>query len=338
MRFLICGLGSIGRRHLRNLVALNHADIVLLRSGKSTLPEEDLKDFPTEHDIEIALERGKPDAVIVSNPTAVHLNIAIPAAEAGCHLLIEKPISHSMDQIDSLKRAMEERKPRVLVGYQFRYHPSLRNVKKLLKDGVIGEVISARVYWGEYLPGWHPWEDYRQSYSARSDLGGGVILTLSHPFDYLRWLLGEVHSVSANYGITGVLDLDVEDTAEVILQFQSGAFANVHLDYITQPPKHWIELVGSKGSLRWDNADGAVHWWTESTQGWLTLTAPEGFERNHLFLEEMEHFIDVIDGAAQPICTLDDGIRALEIALGAIRSGEEGCRVVLDVEEKEHAD
>ncbi len=186
MPIIICGLGSVGRRHLYNLQALGRNDIVLLRTGKSTLPDDELGILPVEYDLNHALLHWQPEGVVISNPTALHLEVAIPAAEAGCHLLIEKPMSHSTDGLDTLTKALRKGGGQVLVGYQFRFHPGLLAVKQLLEKEAIGCLISARVHWGEYLPDWHPWEDYRHSYSARSDLGGGVVLTLSHPFDYLR--------------------------------------------------------------------------------------------------------------------------------------------------------
>lgn len=169
MKYLIAGLGSIGRRHMRNLVALGERDIVLYRTGKSTMPEDDLAGFPQETDLQEALNKHKPDAVIVSNPTALHLDIAIPAAQAGCHILLEKPISHSMDRLDILQSAVKKSGSQVLVAFQFRFHPGLLRAKQLISDGEIGRVISAHVHFGEYLPAWHPWEDYRKGYAARAD-------------------------------------------------------------------------------------------------------------------------------------------------------------------------
>jgi predicted dehydrogenase len=131
-----------------------------------------------------------PQAVIVANPTALHLEVAIPAAMAGCHLLLEKPISHSMEGISELTRAVEHGGGQVLVGFQYRYHPCLIQALHFLEEGVIGRPLSTRAVYGEYLPNMHPWEDYHQSYSSRKDLGGGVILTLCHPLDTLRWMLG----------------------------------------------------------------------------------------------------------------------------------------------------
>jgi predicted dehydrogenase len=329
MRLMICGLGSVGRRHLRNLVTLGAKELILLRSGKSTLPDDELSGLPEERNLEEALERWKPDAALICNPTSLHMEVALPAADAGCHIFIEKPVSHSMEGLDILEDTLGKTGKQTLVGFQFRYHPSLKQVKRLIQEGEIGEVIGVRAIWGEYLPDWHPWEDYRLSYSARHDLGGGVVLTLCHPFDYLRWLLGEVSDVTAEVCDSGALGLDVEDSAEVILRFKSGVIGNVHLDYLTRPPNHSFEIIGKEGTLHWDNGDGVVRWWSSSTDDWLTITAPEGFERNHLFLDEMRHFLGVVDGEESPICTLEDGIRALQIALAAKQSSSNGCRVSL---------
>ena len=155
MKFLIAGLGSIGRRHLRNLIALGERDILLLRTFRSTLPDDDLAGFPVETDLQSALAH-RPDAVIVANPTAHHLDVAIPAAAAGCHLLLEKPISHSLERLLDLRETVRRCGVQVLVGYQYRFHPGLQQAHRLLAEGAIGRPLSVHAHWGEYLPGWHP--------------------------------------------------------------------------------------------------------------------------------------------------------------------------------------
>lgn len=331
MKFLIAGLGSIGRRHLHNLLALGEKDIILYRTHRGTLPDAELADFHVETDLATALSY-QPDAVIVSNPTSLHLDVAIPAAEAGCHLFLEKPISHSLERIDDLTRAVESARVQVFVGYQFRFHPGLRQVKHLLENSAIGQPLSVRAQWGEYLPGWHPWEDYRQSYSARPDLGGGVILTLCHPLDYLRWLLGEVTHLWAFAGHLSKLEIQVEDSAEIGLRFASGVIGSVHLDYARQPATHHLEIVGTDGTLQWNNEDGSVHLYQASGPGherisgdeWQVFPAPEGFERNAMFLEQMRHFVAVLHNETAPFCTLEDGVRALQLSMAAIASQREG--------------
>ena len=322
-RCLIAGLGSIGRRHLHNLKELGCSDFVLYRTGKSTLPNDELKSFSNETDLKVALAHN-PQAAIIANPTSLHLPVSIAAARSGCHLLIEKPVSHTLENLSELVMEVERKKIKVLVGFQFRFHPGLCAIKQLLEKNAIGQIVSAHAHWGEYLPDWHPWEDYSQSYSTRADLGGGVILTLCHPLDYLRWLLGEVKAVSAMLGRLGGLKSDTEDTANISLQFESGAIATVHLDYIQRPSSHWIEIIGQNGTIRWNNADGSVHCYYPEQEQWEIIPAPINFERNTMFLKEMRHFLDCIEGLAEPLVTLNDGIRALEIALAAKRSIAEG--------------
>jgi len=317
---MIAGLGSIGRRHLRNLKELGEEDIVLYRSGRSTLQDDELAGYITETELDTALAH-KPDAVIVSNPTALHLDVAIPAAEAGCHLLLEKPISHNLERVDELLAAVKRGGGKVLVGYQFRFHPGLQAVKRWLIEARIGKPVSAHAHWGEYLPDWHPWEDYRQSYAARRDLGGGVVLTLCHPFDYLRWLMGDVVSVTSWIGQVGELDLEVEDIVETILEFDSGAVGHVHLAYFQRPPAHRLEIVGTEGTIRWDNADGCASIYQCSEGRWENISPPDSFERNDLFIAEMKHFIDIVsrDGE-ESACPLDDGVRTLKVALSVLSS------------------
>jgi len=327
VKFLIAGLGSIGRRHLRNLRALGEQDILLYRTHQSTLPDDELMGLPEETDLRRALDH-KPDAVIIANPTAFHLDVAIPAAEAGCHILLEKPVSDSLERLDELKTALQRGGGKVVGGFQFRFNPGLQRIKELLDKQVIGIPVSARATWGEYLPGWHPWEDYRQTYAARPDLGGGVVLTLCHPLDYLHWILGDAETVTAFTSQQG-LGLEVVDTAEIMIKFRSGTLASVHLDYIRRPPQHDLEVIGTQGTITWDNSDGNVHLAQIGTDGkagdWQHFSPPLDFERNHMFLDEMRNFINVIQKKAEPASTLEDEIYALKLALAAIQSGRELC-------------
>jgi predicted dehydrogenase len=326
MRLLIAGLGSIGRRHLRNLLALGERDLVLLRTGKSTLPDDDLTSFPCETDLRIALERYRPQAVIVSNPTANHLDVAIPAARAGCAVLLEKPPSHSMERLDELAEAAGQGRARILVGFQFRFHPHLVRAREFIVAGQLGKILSAHVHFGEYLPGWHPWEDYRQSYAARTDLGGGVVLTQCHALDYLPWLVGGVASVWAFTGRLAEFQLEVEDTAEIGLRFASGALGSLHLDFTQKPAVHELALVGSRGTLRADLLGKSMwlHQHDEATP--RSYAVPDAWERNAMFMEEMRHFLLVARGEAAPSCTLEEGVHVQQL-ISAVRDSARLGRV-----------
>ena len=319
MKFLIAGFGSIGRRHFRNLKTLGEQDILFLRSQRSNLPDEEISEYPVFRDIDNALAQN-PDAVIVSNPSSLHLDIAIPAAEQGCHILMEKPLSNNLENIPLFVGAVQKNRSRVLVGFQFRFHPGLQRIRKLLMDNAIGRTLSVRAQWGEYLPDWHPWEDYRKSYSAQESLGGGVILTLCHPLDYLRWLIGEVSAIWAFSGKIGDLDLEVEDTAEIGMKFTDGAVGSVNLSYNQLPTTHQLEIVGTTGTIRWDNGTGITDVYSSADGAWQEFPPEKGFQRNDLFLDQMRHFLEVVQGNQEPACSLEDGIRALELALAAKQS------------------
>src|SRR5262245_25453732 len=244
---LIAGFGSVGRRHAANLRALGWRDLCFYRTGSSTLPDLELDGVTVDYDLDAALRR-RPLAVIVANPSACHLPVALAAARAGAHLLIEKPISHDLSGVAALEDAIESRRLAALVGFQFRFHPGLRQLREWIHAGEIGAVVSAQAHWGEFLPDMHPWEDYRRGYAARADLGGGVLLTLCHPFDYLRWLVGDIDSVSAVESAQDTLGLPVDTCVDVILRFRCGASGHIHLDFVQRPAEHRLAIVGTKGT------------------------------------------------------------------------------------------
>jgi predicted dehydrogenase len=328
MKFLIAGLGSVGRRHMRNLISLGETDIVLLRTRKATLPDDELVGYPVETDINEAIKKHKPDAVIVSNPTSLHLDIAIPAAQAGCAILLEKPISHSMQRVDELSFAVKKSGAKVLVAFQFRFHPSLIKTKEFISNGEIGRIISANVHFGEYLPAWHPWEDYRISYAARADMGGGVVATQCHSLDYLPWLIGDkAESVFGYTAKLSDLEIDVEDTAKIALRFVNGALGSLHLDFNQQPPEHHFTIVGTKGTIKWNLADGAVKIYRTDKKEWDIFSLPSDWERNVMFLEQTKHFVDVVMGKANPSCTLEDGIQVMKI-ISAVHESQKTGKVI----------
>jgi predicted dehydrogenase len=186
-----------------------------------------------------------------------------------------------------------------------------------IRAGAIGTILSAEVHWGEFLPDMHPWEDYRVGYAARADLGGGVLLTFCHPFDYLRWLLGEMTVESAVESRRNTLQLSVETCVDVTARLAGGALAHVHLNFVERPPNHQVIVSGTDGTITWNHADSAVHRYCAASGRCETRLAPDGFEREWMFVDEMRHFLACLQGEEQPFCTLADGRAALETTLAA---------------------
>ena len=234
-----------------------------------------------------------------------------------------------MERLDVLHKAVEKSGSKVLVGFQFRFHPGLMKAKELISNGELGRLISAHVHFGEYLPAWHPWEDYRKGYAARADMGGGVIGTQSHSLDYLPWLIGKVESVWGFTDKLSDLEVDVEDTAKIGLRFEGGALGSYHLDFNQQPPEHYFAIIGTNGTLKWNLSDGATRIYRVEKKDWDVFPLSEDWERNAMFMEQTKHFVDVVSGDAEPSCTLDDGIRVMKFISAVHKSQKTGQLIKL---------
>jgi predicted dehydrogenase len=324
VKVLIVGVGSIGLRHLRNLGELGVSDVRVCRSGHGrdvTLP------IPvTQHtSLEAALE-ARPDAVIVANPTALHVPVSTRAAEAGCHLLIEKPLSHSLEGVERLAAVVRERGVLAMPAFNMRFHPTLRAAHDFLARGRIGRFLAMTAHVGQYLPDWHPHEDYRTGYSARRALGGGVLLDLCHELDIAIWLGGAVRKVTCQLGRISELEIETEDVADVLLKFVDGGFGHVRLDYLERPSLRQFRVTGSTGSLVVDALTAECHVFESTTGRWVKHVV-EGFERNDMYLEELRHFIEAASGRVAPRVSLGDGLR-VQAVLAAARASADTERSV----------
>lgn len=329
MRALVVGLGSIGRRHARNWVALGLGEVWVCRRASAPLPEPlglDTREFSSLDD---ALDAG-PDVVLVTNPTSLHVATARAAIGRNIHVFVEKPLGASLSEMALLVREVEAAKASLSVGYQLRFHPLLARLRALLRSGAIGRPVSLRGTVGEYLPDWHPREDYRHSYSARKNLGGGPILTFSHDLDLACWLLGPPTQLMAMTSHASALEIETEDVADVLLRFPDGALGAVHLDYVRRPPRRALEVVGEEGVLRWEYEENRLLAYAPATGQWRVEQGDPRFTRNDLFLAELRALARrVRGGAADPLPDQRQGAAVAAIALAALWSAEHGRHVDL---------
>lgn len=324
MKILIIGCGSIGQRHLKNLKSIFDGEIIAHRTRKKKVKKlENEYHVKTFSNLDEALYQN-PDAVLVTNPTSLHIQSALAAANHGCHLFIEKPISDTLDRIDELIDIIRKKNLVVFVGCNMRFHPCLQFIKKLLYEKRIGKVISARVQMGQYLPDWHPWEDYRKMYSAHRSLGGGIILDAIHELDYIIWLLGDVTRVFSFSDKLSNLDIDTEDVAEILLRFKSGTIAEVHLDYIQRYPTRSCEIIGEEGTIILDIKEGNVKVYTSENKRWEVFEQPKDYDMNQTYIDELSHFINCIKGKEEPLINITEGLKVLKIALAAKESAKIG--------------
>lgn len=328
-RILIVGLGSIGKRHLRLArELLPGADIRVLRHQASdSIPEHANGCFSN---LEQAISFA-PQIAVISNPATFHMTAAQPLARARVHLLVEKPLSASSDDIPSLLEACREQGTVLLTGYNLRFLPSLQKFRDLLRENVIGRVLSVRCEIGQYLPSWRPETDYRQGVSARRELGGGALLELSHEIDYLRWIFGEVEWVKATLSRQSNLEIDVEDTAHLILGFVPEAdghmlIGTLNLDFIRQDTTRLCTVIGANGSLRWNGLTGVVERFEAGAIEWKVLYHQQ-HQRDGSYLAEWQHFISCISEKIPLLINAEDGLRVLQIIDAARKASETGGQV-----------
>ncbi len=326
MNILLIGLGSIGKRHLANVKKLVPESHVTVWRHQPALPQspDESAGFIDQvvYTLEEALE-SKPEIALIASPASKHIEVANILAEHDIHLFIEKPISHSLEGIDMLLETCNKQGLVLLVGYNFRFYKPFQKLHQVLTDGDIGRPIFLRAEVGQYLPDWRPGKDYQKSVSAQSCLGGGAVLELSHELDYVRWFMGELRTVNAQVSHLSDLDIDVEDSAEIILNFENGAVGNIHLDMIQQPPRRQCRIVGTKGTLTWNGLDHRVCLFSNESQSWSEIHPATELDRNEMYLEELQHFLNCVAGQASPLINGEDGRRVLEMALAAKQSSEQ---------------
>lgn len=335
MKILVIGCGSAGERHIKNLKSLALAEIIACDQSQERL--EYIKgEYAIEvfRDYEKALNGEAIDAVLVCTPTSGHIIPALAAIQQGCHVFIEKPISHTLEGVDNLIKEARRKNLTLMIGFNYRFHPDLQQVKRLLDRKAIGRPLSARAHFGSYFLYrllFHPGTGYRQDYAAKK-IGGGVILdAATHIIDYLRWFLSEVEEVFCYSGKLGSLDLEAEDFAEILLKFKEGAIASIHADFLQQPYQNKCEILGEEGTVSWSYTGGKVmlspaipNQWQEQ---WQEIEVEN--KTSDMYLEEIKHFIKCIREGHTPLVDGVTSRRVLEIALAAKESARAGKAIIL---------
>jgi predicted dehydrogenase len=316
-RLLIVGFGSIGKRHLRLAkLLMPKCKIILLRHQAMKTPPDPAVDYcASSLKDAIALH---PQAAVIAGPATFHIDMALPLARAGIHLLIEKPISSNSKKIDALLTTCKKNKVTLMTGYNMRFLPSLQFFRQLVLEQRVGNIFSVRAEVGQYLPSWRPGTDYQNNVSAQAKLGGGVLLELSHELDYLRWIFGEVAWVSAIASKQSRLEIDVEDTAHLLMGFiskekgQKQIIASLNMDFIRHDSCRTCTVIGENGSLRWNAIEAKVEIFEPGADGWQTLNTFTQ-QRDSSYISEWEHFLDCIEKKAAPLITGQDGLAVVKI-------------------------
>ncbi len=315
---LVSGAGSIGRRHMENLRQLGIERLAGVDPDASHL-EPVLKELTAEGfaDIDTALANFKPDVVFICTPPVLHVQQALKAVRSGADIFIEKPLSHSLDCVDVLKSEAVRLKRVVHVGYNLRFNPGIQTLKRLIDEGVTGRILWACTEVAQYLPDWRPWQDYRQSYTARRELGGGIILDASHEIDYILWLLGPPSELVCMAGQVSGLDVNVEDCATILMRLRSGAQADIHMDFVQPTASRSCVIAGERARMEWNYARNEVR---VIRPGSPPEVMSYEFETNQMYVREVEEFFSCVHNRDVRNRGLAESQLTLEVALAALAS------------------
>ena len=311
---LVIGCGSIGQRHIANLNKLGVGKIIAFdpQSEQRRIVAEKfgIKTVSTLADG----WKESPNVALIAAPSNLHIPLALEAARRGCHLFVEKPLSHTLDGIKELLAVSRKRNLTTMVGCNMRFHPGPAAVKRLLNKQAIGNIIAARIQIGSYLPRWRPGQDYHKSYSASVEYGG-AILDCIHEIDLALWYLGPAKVLAAASLPAKSIGLNTDGLAEIILRHKSSALCNVHLNFIQRDYRRTCQLIGSKGTIYWDFADHSVLVFDTDGELAQTLAEPRGWKINQMYIDELHHFLSAVRSHSQTINSLSGGLDALKIAL-----------------------
>lgn len=323
MRVAVLGQGSIGRRHAGNLLELGH-EVVAWDPVAEPLAGTTAALSP-----EAALDAAT--AAIVASPSSEHAAQARLALEHGCHTLVEKPLALRAAEADPLIALADARGLVLGVAMNLRLHPGVIAVREAVRSGAIGRPLVARAWFGSWLPGWRPGADYRESYSARRELGGGVLLDAIHEIDYLTWILGPIATVSASLATVSDLEIDVEDVAQLQLGFVSGTQGVLSLDYLDRCYDRGCRIAGSQGTVSWSWPEGRVlvH---DDAGGVQETRVP--IDAVGTYTAEAAAFITAVEQGTGPATTAAEGRHALVVVDAARRSAASSASVSLDAPDR----
>jgi predicted dehydrogenase len=312
----VVGYGSIGRRHCANLAQLGVERTVIVRRGEgwnpAFVPPDDAIVF---HSVPESIETGI-DLAIVCNPTAFHVSVAREYFAADISVLIEKPLSADAAQARRLVADAEASGVPAGMAYCLRYHPAYALAREQVRQGALGDLRTARAWFESYLPDWHPWEDYRQSYAARRELGGGVLPTLDHEIDFICWCLGPPRRSTGVVSRSGALDAEIDDTAKLALDYGDHS-AEIELSIGQRQRRRGFEFVGSKRSLFFSFEEQHLRLFDHANRIEKTLWHLPDYEINQMYLALLNDALNSL-AAGRPLpIPLRAGLDALYVAATA---------------------
>lgn len=311
-KVLVIGCGSIGQRHIRALKRLDDIAIAAYRTRKGHcqgFPREfkDIREFSNEKDAFI----WSPDYMVISNPTSLHLEYLLKGIDARIeNIFVEKPVANDFKDIKRHIRKLLDYKGNIAVGFNLRFHIVTKKIKELVESKRYGNVLKARLEAGHYLPDWHPYEDYRNTYAARRELGGGVLRTLCHEIDLAQYLFGDFKDVYGEVDKIGNLDIDVDDSVHMLASMDNGIKVEIKLDYLRPMPDRKGEILFENGLLEYDFNEPRLRYADYRKKDWEILFSTDMYDKQNQYQDQMKAFIDK---DYTLFCNLKEGIEVMRV-------------------------
>lgn len=311
---VVVGLGSIGNRHLNNCLELGVGKMTVIRRPNSNSHFSPPAGVTVVHSIEDALQNN-PDFVIVCNPSHLHASTAIEFLQGNCHVLIEKPLGKTIGPEEQSLQDLATNSDRVVaMAYCMRYHPAYELAKKQIDQGTIGDCLYAKAWFEGFLPDWHPWEDYRESYAALPSHGGGVLRTLDHEMDFLQWVLEPAETATGHVINTGGIGIKADDLAMYTLKHPQGAFSQVTTSFCRKPQSRGFEFVGDKATLEFRFENNEVLLRSATNEKPTKLLDVGGFDINQMYVKLLNDFLNAIsDEGSTTLPFLKNGLDCMKV-------------------------
>jgi predicted dehydrogenase len=310
MNIIFFGLGSIGKRHFRNLLSISRDfNYYAYRVRNNPLPD-DFEKITIIDDLR-KIKSLKIDLAIISSPPSVQDDIVNFVVKNSIHFFVEKPVGVDYVKLHDLLKLVQQKKIISMVGFNLRFHPIHGEIKEIIKDNCLGNIVSVRSMVGQYLPDWHPDEDYSKGYSANSHLGGGVLLDLIHEIDFVYSLFGEFLDYKSFFGKFSSLDSDSEDIAEIIIKFKSSVIGSIRLDYIQHFPQRSGQIIGENATLFYDLIKCKIEIYDKN--GLILSKKFDHFDRNEMYLTQMELLIESINNKVFIENDFESGLKVLKL-------------------------
>ena len=330
MKFLIVGLGSMGKRRIRNLRHLQAEDIVGFDSRSDRREEaENGLDITTFASFEDAMAI-RPDVMVISTPPDAHMPYAKVAAKNGLHFFTEiNLVADGMDEVIELSRGKDFL---AAPSCTARFEPMIQFIKRTVDSGEIGKVLAFTCHSGQYLADWHPWEDYRTFFAAKRNTGACREL-MAFELGWLTWVQGPVQAVSCFKGKLTDLEADIDDVYHVSFRFSSGVLGHLMVDAISRVPYKTGRFLGEQGVIEWSWSEKEVRVFPNNREGWGTYHPPEehveaGYSYGEtMYIKEMEHFLRAARGETEYMYTFAEEKQGLDVIEAAEHSANSGTHV-----------